>query len=100
MSLDYIRSRVAPRTQAKPQRTVRTVRTSRGSGRYTAPKPRSAKRSPLWLPAVMTTALVTGLLVIVLNYLNLLPGANTENRYLFLGLGLVVVGFGLAANYR
>jgi Cell division protein CrgA len=69
------------------------------SGRYTPPKPKSAKRSPLWVPAVMGTALLTGVAVIVLNYLGLLPG-DAENRYLFLGLGLVVLGFALAANYR
>jgi hypothetical protein len=69
------------------------------SGRYTPPKPKSAKRSPLWVPAVMGTALLTGVAVIVLNYLGLLPG-DAENRYLFLGLGLVVLGFGLAANYK
>jgi len=69
------------------------------SGRYTPPKPKSAKRSPLWLPAVMGTALLTGVAVIVTNYLGLLPG-DAENRYLFLGLGLVVFGFTLAANYR
>ena len=69
------------------------------SGRYTPPKPRSEKRSPLWVPTVMGTALLTGVAVIVLNYLGLLPG-DAENGYLFLGLGLVVLGFGLAANYR
>jgi Cell division protein CrgA len=69
------------------------------SGRYTPPKPKSAKRSPLWVPTVMGTALLTGVAVIVLNYLGLLPG-DAQNRYLFLGLGLVVLGFGLAANYR
>lgn len=71
----------------------------RGSGRYTPPKPKSAKRSPLWVPAVMTTCLVTGLAVVVLNYLGLLPG-DSENTYLFVGLALVVAGFTLAANYR
>jgi hypothetical protein len=88
---------VAQKTQAK---TPAKASQSRGSGRYTAPKPKSAKRSPLWVPSVMTTSLVTGLLVIVLNYLNLLPGDHAENRYLFLGLGLVVFGFALAANYK
>jgi len=69
------------------------------SGRYTPPKPKSEKRSPLWVATVMTTSFVTGVGVIVLNYLGLLPG-DAQNRYLFLGLGLVVFGFMLAANYR
>ncbi len=72
---------------------------TKSSGRYTPPKPKSAKRSPLWVPAVMGTALLTGVAVIVINYLGLLPG-NAENRYLFLGLVLVVFGFSLAANYK
>ena len=48
----------------------------------------------------MGTSFCTGLAVIVLNYLNLFPGSGPENRYLFLGLGWVIVGFGLASNYK
>ena len=69
------------------------------SGRYTPPKPKTDKHSPMWVPAMMGTALLSGLSVIILNYLSLLPG-NAENRYLFLGLGLVVIGFSMAANYK
>jgi hypothetical protein len=69
------------------------------SGRYTPPKPKTEKHSPLWVATTMTTALLSGVLVIVANYLSLLPG-DTQNRYLFLGLGLVIVGFSMAANYR
>ena len=70
------------------------------SGRYTAPKPKTEHHSPFWVPVLMSVMFLTGLFVIVLNYLNLLPGANPENRYLFLGLFWVVVGFVLAANYK
>ena len=69
------------------------------SGRYTAPKPKTERHSPMWLPALMGTCLLTGALVIVTNYMGILPG-DAENRYLFLGLFLVVVGFGMASNYR
>jgi hypothetical protein len=68
--------------------------------RYTPPPPKKAEPSPLWVPAAMATCLILGLLVIVTNYLNLLPGANTENRYLLLGILLISGGFGLATNYR
>jgi hypothetical protein len=37
--------------------------------------------------------------VIVANYLELLPG-DTSNRYLMLGLLLIVAGFLLATTYR
>ena len=70
------------------------------SGRYTAPKPKSEKHSPSWLPVVMGTAFMTGLAIIVLNYLNVLPGPNPENRYLFIGLAWVLVGFAMASNYH
>jgi hypothetical protein len=68
--------------------------------RYTPPPAKKAAPSPLWVPAAMATCLVAGLLVIVTNYLNLLPGANTENRYLLLGILLISAGFGLATSYR
>jgi len=54
----------------------------------------------MWVPVALTTLLACGLLVVVLNYLNLLPGADTENRYLLLGIGLISGGFVIATNYR
>ena len=43
--------------------------------------------------------LLTGLVVIVANYLELLPG-DGSNRYLLLGLVLIIGGFILATTYR
>jgi hypothetical protein len=43
--------------------------------------------------------MLTGLVVVLANYLQALPG-NTENRYLILGLVLITSGFGLATTYR
>jgi hypothetical protein len=68
--------------------------------RYTPPPPKKAPPSKLWVPVAMATLLVAGLLVVVLNYLNMLPGAETENRYLLMGIGLISGGFLLATNYR
>lgn len=67
--------------------------------RYTPPPPKKAPPSPLWVPVVMATLLLTGLAVILLNFLGLLPG-DAENRYLLLGLGLIVGGFLMATSYR
>jgi hypothetical protein len=67
--------------------------------RYTPPTPAKAPPSPLWVPVVMATTLACGLIVIVANYLELLPG-DTSNRYLMLGLLLIVCGFLLATTYR
>ena len=68
-------------------------------GRYTPPTPKETKHSPLWVPVVMTAALVCGLIVLIGNYLNMLPG-DAQNRYLLLGLGLVTGGFVMASTYR
>ena len=69
-------------------------------GRYTAPKPRTAKESPLWVPATMFTALLVGVAVIIANYLELLPGGEAQNSYLFVGLGLLIGGFVMSTQYR
>jgi len=68
--------------------------------RYTAPPPKKAPPSKLWVPVAMVTLLACGLIVIVTNYLNLLPGTDTENRYLLLGIVLISGGFLMATNYR
>jgi hypothetical protein len=69
-------------------------------GRYTAPKPKTAKRSPLWVPATMFTCLLLGIFVIVGNYFELLPGGQAQNSYLFVGLGLMIGGFVLSTQFR
>ena len=68
--------------------------------RYTPPKPKTAKRSPLWVPTTMFTALGLGMIVILGNYLQLLPGGTARNGYLFVGLGLLVGGFVLSTQLR
>jgi hypothetical protein len=47
----------------------------------------------------ITTFLLTGLVVVVTNYLGLLPG-DAENRYLIVGLILISTGFMMATEYR
>ncbi len=72
------------------------------SGRYTPPIPREVKVSPRWVPVLMFTLLLSGLLVIILNYLGVMPTASGEasNWYLLLGLGLITAGFITATGYR
>lgn len=72
------------------------------SGRYTPPTPKEYKVSPRWVPVVMLTLLVLGMVVIISNYLpgaGILPG-DTDNKYLLLGLGLITGGFITATKYR
>jgi hypothetical protein len=70
-----------------------------GSGRYTAPIPPEFKVSPTWVPVLMFALLGLGAAVIFLNYLGLLPGA-TDNRYLLLGLGLVLGGIVTSTQFH
>ena len=69
------------------------------SSRYTPPTPKSTKTSPMWVPVVMFALLVTGTLVIITNYLGILPGEQ-QNRYLLLGLVQITAGFVFATFYR
>ncbi|HVM03473.1 MAG TPA: cell division protein CrgA [Acidimicrobiales bacterium] len=73
--------------------------TPKGSNRYTPPVPKEMKVSPRWVPVLMFTLLVLGMVVIVANYLEVLPG-EAKNTYLFLGLGLITAGFITATRYR
>ena len=82
-----------------PKGTRTDTRTSTASGRYTPPIPREQKVSPPWVPIVMFGCLGLGVLVIVLNYVNLLPG-DASNGYLLIGLGLITVGFITATQYH
>ena len=68
-------------------------------GRYTPPIPRAKKVSPLWVPTVMFTCLGVGMVLIIANYLDVLPG-GTNNWYLLVGLGLITAGFVTATQYR
>jgi hypothetical protein len=67
--------------------------------RYTPPPPKNTPPSPLWVPVVMFALLVTGTLVIVVNYLGILPGEQ-QNRYLLQGLAQITAGFVMATFYR
>ena len=69
------------------------------SGRYTPPIPKSEKVSPPWVPAVMFTCLILGMVIIIVNYTGVLPG-GTDNKYLILGLVLITGGFITATQYH
>ena len=53
----------------------------------------------IWVPIVMFGLLIAGLLMIVLNYMNVLPGA-TSNWYLIAGIGCIAGGFVSATQLR
>ena len=55
--------------------------------------------SPAWYVGLMFGLMAVGIVVILLNYINLLPG-GTDSRWLLGGLGLIGVGFAMTLNYR
>lgn len=67
------------------------------SSRYTRPIPPEFKVSPTWVPVLMFTFLLVGMLVIITNYLGVLPG-GTDNLYLLVGLGCILGGIITATN--
>ncbi len=69
------------------------------SGRYTPPKPRSSKKSPTWHLWMLFGPLILGVLLIVVNFLGVLPGGEST-WYLLVGMGLMTVGFVFATKYR
>jgi hypothetical protein len=74
-------------------------RVTPSTGRYTPPVPREYKESSRWVPILLLTFLILGMLTIVCNYLGLLPG-GASNGYLLVGLGLITAGFITATRYR
>ena len=48
----------------------------------------------------MFTSMGAGVIVIVTNYLQVLPGGEARNGYLILGLVLMIAGFVLSTRYR
>ncbi|MHB8293656.1 MAG: cell division protein CrgA [Acidimicrobiales bacterium] len=76
-----------------------TAKAPKATGRYTPPVPRATKVSPPWVPVLMFCLLGIGAVMIVLNYLVVLPG-SPSNWYLLGGLGLVSAGFLTATTYR
>jgi hypothetical protein len=97
---------VAKATGDKPSASVKrppapTKRTTPpASARYTPPVPKSEKVSPIWVPILMFTCLGVGMLTIILNYVNVLPGDDPSNAYLMVGLALITVGFITATKYH
>ncbi len=83
-----------------PKGTVAKTGAMPSSGRYTPPIPQEYKVSSRWVPIFMGILLIGGMLTIVCNYLNLLPGPDPSNLYLLGGLGLITLGFIVATRWR
>lgn len=70
--------------------------------RYQPPPKRKPKPSPKWFGATILALMFAGVIVIVLNYLQVMPGTGRQatNLYLFVGLGLIALGFAASTQWR
>ena len=82
-----------------PKATKRTTPPPVPTSRYTPPIPREMKISPIWVPIAMFTFLGIGVIMIILNYLDLVPG-GTSNWYLLGGLGAILAGIITATQFH
>ena len=92
-------SKKSPKS-GKPGATPSGRVTPKATSRYTPPVPKAEKVSPRWVPIVMFASLGLGMLVILANYVSLLPGDGPSNMYLLVGLVLITVGFVTATKFH
>jgi hypothetical protein len=85
-------------TKAKAKTVGRYV-SPENRGRITARRPVSDDHSPRWFGWMLLGLLIFGMLVITLNYLQVLPG-STSSWYLVVGLISMFSAFYLATRYH
>jgi hypothetical protein len=86
---------------AEPERST-MPRSKSKRRRYQPPPRKKPKPSPKWFGGLILTLLFGGVIVVVLNYIGLIPGTNhtASNTYLFVGLALIAAGFLAATQWR
>ncbi len=65
----------------------------------TASKVETKGPSPTWYVVTMFGLMALGIVVILLNYMQLF-GGHADNKFLLVGLAMIGVGFGMTLNYR
>jgi cobalamin biosynthesis Mg chelatase CobN len=88
---------VPPKAKAKAKATAAT------NVRYTAPSPQARRKpSPRWVPILMFALWGVGLLVIILNYMGVMPGGGEDGSgwYLIAGLVSILGGIMVATQYH
>ena len=79
----------------KRKQNNRPTQSKNISSQMTSNKEPSSK----WYVVLMSSLMIVGVLLIVLNYLTLLPG-SVSRWYLWSGLGLIGAGFLMTTNYN
>ncbi|MEX0767863.1 MAG: cell division protein CrgA [Microthrixaceae bacterium] len=91
-------------TKSKRVTPPKAKKDASSTSRYTPPvtKQNHHRPSPKWVPALMFGAWGLGLLVIILNYMQVLPGTESGGNgwYLVAGLGSILAGIMVATQYR
>jgi hypothetical protein len=67
--------------------------------RYTPPIPKNVKVSPKWMGPLIIALFVVGVLIIILNYADLLPG-GVSNWWLVGAIGSIFAGLMVATRYH
>ena len=70
--------------------------------RYQPPPKPKPKPSPRWYGPLILFLMAAGVVVIVLNYMNLMPSSTgqAQNLWLWVGLGSIALGFVGATQLR
>lgn len=93
-----------PKAKTGSKRVTPPKARSEQSARYTAKGTNSTHKgpSPRWVPVLMFSLWALGLLIIILNYMTVLPGAtaNASGWYLIAGLVSLLAGIVVATQYR
>ena len=77
----------------------------KASKRPTPPKKQATSEveeqgaSPAWYIGLMFGLMAVGIVVILLNYMGLVPG-GTDSKWLLGGLGMFGIGFAMTLNFR
>ena len=100
---------MATKAKAGPGKAQKKGRSSGGrtteagksvqSSRYTPPIPKNAKTSPRWMGFLIIALFLVGVLVVILNYADALPG-GVNNWWLVGAIGAIFAGLILATRYH
>lgn len=63
------------------------------------PPPKEVKVSPTWYVVTMFALMAVGVVIIILNYIGLMPFDDPVN-WLYVGLGCIAVGFMMTLNFH
>ena len=86
-------------SKSKNRKSVGRYVSPESRGKVTARRPQEESHSPHWYGWLIIDLLAFGMIVITLNYLQVLPGA-VSSWYLVLGLVTLFTGFFLATKYH